>query len=1682
MKRIRKAQATLNLPTLKLEGGLFLPDQLEKAAQGRASAQSEADYGTPKGVKLKDEYSRAFQIACAQWQHFAAQMERADIDATQLTTAFIHELLRDAFGYATLQAASAQQVGELRYPVSLMAGTLPVLVAPHTLGLDEADACFAVQGGGNRKKAPFQAMQELLNASEALQWGIVSNGKQLRLLRDAASLTRPSFLEVDLADLLGGQRYAEFANVWRLLHASRAPRPEQGVTVCIWEQWRSEGQEEGTRVRAGLRNGVEQALLTFGAGFLQHPANHALRAALNDGALSKDDYFQQLLRLIYRLIFVFTVEERGVLHPQDDSAEAQVARRAYAEGYALAPLRELCLKRRARTRHDDQWQAIRIVFRGLAQGEPRLALPALGGLFAPEQCPDLDVASLDNAHLLTALQHLRWAVVAQGKGSSLTPVDYRNMGPEELGSVYESLLELVPAIDLPARTFGFVGRTEEGSTAGNARKLTGSYYTPDSLVQELIKSALDPVIEQRLASQPTNPTEALLAIRVIDPACGSGHFLLAAARRLAEKLAQLRSLEGGQEGAIQPQDYRHALREVVARCIYGVDRNPMAIELARMALWLEGYEEGRPLGFLDHHLQVGDALLGLSDLTVLEQGIAKDAFKPLSGDDKDVCKELAKANAAGLKQIDKDLRSRQMLLGVDNRSGLEALRAIETLPADTPEQVAAKEQAWRHFLEDSAHSPLAYAADALVGAYLLPKREDTAETVPTSITLHALLTDPERAQTEHAAPIAAARDACEQARVFHWPLAFPQVFAQGGFDCVLGNPPWEVSQMGEEEFFATRAQRIAELAGDARKQAIAALPETDPRLWDEFVKESQRIAAANNFYRESGRFPLTAVGKLNTYPLFAETILQIHADSGRAGFIVPTGIATDDSTKAYFSHITQNQRLVSLFDLENRERDKLFRDVDSRMKFCLITLGAAERAEFVCFATQVSQLADPRRRFTLTPEEFRLINPNTLTCPVFRSERDAELTKKLYRAAPVLMRDAVIAGEGKQARVMEPAQNPWGITFAQGLFNMTSASHLFKNQPAPDRLPLYEAKLIHQFDHRWATYTPDGNSRDVTLPEKSNPDFTVTPRYWVEAREVWLRVARLPEGLLKALKDGNAQATVLCVTQLLFGRYLAEQRRAHPGMGIYPAWKAFVAQHSYARAIAPTSLGFVGNNSASLQPLNEDYLPAEGEAKVQPYTPGARNATAWYATDPDAEHAVLALAAGYAHLPAPTAPLAYEPDVLALAERWLQAACPQWLMGWRDITNATNERTVIASVVPLVGVGHTMPLFSTTANARLAACLLGNLCSLVLDYCARVKVGGTHLTYGYLKQFPILPPEHYTEADLDFIVPRVLELTYTAWDLQPWAEELIGGWKTEDGDWKLGTPDAIRRSPLIPFPCDPDRRAYLRGQLDQYYAKLYGLTEEELRYILDPTDVMGDDYPSETFRVLKNNELRDFGAYRETSVTPLRLASVDGESLRDHVQYRTQHLVLEAFKRGFQVEDALPVQAEATARQVVDRASLPDGIWARPQQNEGAETGVALAALLKAAKAPWPVRHVRLAAVLVLEPRLMTPLLDAQDALDWQRLVGEEARPLPGAVLSFIPRANQAWGGAVRFLRSSGYLIEDLGAGTWAKGAELDVPAAEWAEGRAQMILVFLQARGQDFDRVIRELPDEIGGWIEAAA
>ena len=1448
---------SLGFDTLRLEGALLLPDLLEKAAQGQASWQQPEDYQVPRGFTLQEEIGRAFRIAQAQWRAFSVGLERTDLDAAASARAFAEEFLRDALGYADTRSTPPRAVGERSFPVTLQAAAnVPVVVAPADIDLDDPDSAFAPLGGGARKKSPFQLLQEYLNAEPEARWGLATNGRKLRLARDAATLTRPSFIEFDLETMLGQARYPDFAALWRLLHVSRATRQPEAV----WESWRSDGQREGARVREGLRIGVEDALVTLGEGFLKHPANEPLRRALIAGELKRQAFFEELLRLVYRFIFLFAVEERGLLHPADDSPAAAAARRIYEQGYSARRLRERCLRRVARDAYDDLWQAQLVIFRALAAGEPRLALPALGGLFAPGQCPHLDAASLSNRALLEAMRSLRWSRAS----GTVAPVDYRNMGPEELGSVYESLMELVPDPDPHARTFGFVNSDAEGDTKGSARKTTGSYYTPDSLVQELIKSALDPVIDARLASQPDRPTEALLGITVVDPACGSGHFLLAAARRLAERLAALRA----PEGAVRAQDYRHALREVITHCVYGVDRNPMALELARFALWLEGFEEGRPLGFLDHHLVCGDALIGITDVSQLAHGIPDASFKPLSGDDKAVCKVLAKENKEGLKAFSRRKADTNLPLALERDSLLAERAALEAMPDDTLTQQAAKQAAWERYAAQERASRLQQAADLFVGAFLSPKaRPEDVEHTPTSQNLYlALFTDQapaELVQAKQAERLAQATQRAREARVLHWPLAFVQVFSKGGFDCVLGNPPWERVKLQEEEFFATENRLVAQAKNKAeRTQRIEWLaqgmlarhlyPELE-HAPDEAAKEKEtyerfiaarRIAEAASVFAhlkadEGGRYPLTGVGDVNTYALFSETILQIVLDVGFAGFIVPTGIATDDSTKRFFQELVSSRRLVSYYGFKN-ERFLFPRPVEHTVTFGLLTLlGRAlhsSEMEFCWLAYTVDEMKDARRRTKLTADEIESVNPNTLTCPVFRTAADAELTKKIYASVPVLIREA---------RDGEPEVNPWGLRFST-MFHMSNDSHLFAGEPAAKRLPLYEAKMIHQYDHRWATYRGDGGadvSVDVPLADKRDPDYAVRPRYWVDAREVYLRTAALPRGLLTALRERNRPVILLALAHLLFADWLGKRHRsADEAMRrLYPDWCAFVEAQPFARRLAPTQLGLCSDNPPSVKPLGPRFLPAEAIDAVKA---GPHESTAWYEADAGAVAALLDVPQNFPVLPKQLPSLDDGEAAVAFAESLLEPASPRWFVGFRDIARATDERTVIASVLPRAGVGNKIPLlfFGRDKSIRQQSALVANLAVLCFDYAARQKLGGTTLNFFIAKQLPVLPPDAYSDTDLDFIVPRVLELTYTAHDLKPWAEAL-----GHDGP---------------PLSFDPDRRAQLRADLDAYYARLYGLTREDLCYILDPAAVMGEDYPSETFRVLKQNEEREYGEFR----------------------------------------------------------------------------------------------------------------------------------------------------------------------------------------------------------------------------
>jgi len=1072
-----RTTATVSFQAIELKGSLLPGSLLEQVARLQAPLQKEADYGLAKGERLRERIDSAWVRLKEIWEEYKDLRERAAQGVSGLHTSV--RILREVLSWPDLQPCSGWQHGDAQFPITHRAfeGAVPLIV--RGIAADQLDKGSSQFGQEGRRRSPHSCLQECLNADDNANWGLLLTGDRLRLLHDNPSLVKPAYLAVDLELLVEGELFDEFAVLWLLLHASRFRHPQTGS--CVLDAWKEQAQEAGERVLGQLRNGVQQALEALGNGLLQHPDNEDLRNQLANGTLSGQELHRQLLRLVYRFLFLFTAEDRDLLFPRTLGQE-DPRRRIYREGYSVGRLRELAIRRSASEGpYGDLWQTQKLLFLQLRQSSSPLGLPGLGGLFAEPQCMALEPCELANRFLLRAIRAIGWFQA----GDTLTRVNYRDLNTEELGSVYEGLLELHPQLERAGGSW----QLSYGGGAGSDRKTTGSYYTPDQLVQLLIVSALLPVIADRLskATTPQEKEEALLAIRVLDPACGSGHFLLAAARRLALELARIRA--GDEEPSEELR--QECLREVVAHCIYGVDKNPMAVELCKVALWIEAVDPGKPLSFLDGHIQCGDSLVGVFDPKVLEQGIPDEAYKPLTGDDKPTCTSLKKENASFRKAGQKGTLQGTLNLQTSppiNRSQ-QRLQEIEAMPETTLAEGSAKQSAYEAWEQERSSDPQTLAADLYTAVFFLPKTKDSRAKVPTSQHLLLLQSGQEIPGDLELVVEQAARDF----RFFHWHLRFGEVMEKGGFDCVLGNPPWEVSQLNEIEFFSAFRPEVASHSGAARKTAIAALEHEDPGAWHEFSIAKRAFDCSNEFYR-AGSFPLSAQGKVNTYQLFAEQFLKLIGPGGRSGVIVPTGIATDNSTKAYFDAISSGGRLVSLYDF--RTGPGLFSEIGhQRFKFCVITLGQSEQTDFVFFALQVSELADRRRHFTLDSDDFSLLNPNTRTCPVFRSQMDAKLTKQIYGRVPVLI-DEVLTNAG----------NPWGISFRQGLFNMTSDSHLFFDEPAADRLPLYEAKLIHHYDHRWATYASDGSSRDVTLAEKQDPGFKITPRHWVNLSDVEARL------------------------------------------------------------------------------------------------------------------------------------------------------------------------------------------------------------------------------------------------------------------------------------------------------------------------------------------------------------------------------------------------------------------------------------------------------------------------------------------------------------------------------------------------------------------------------------------------
>ena len=1133
---------------VRLEGGLLSADLIERiaAADPDLSGNRPDDYHLAAGERLGDAASRKWEYLLGAYRAFRDRIAALPPTASLTRETRERWLLRllDELGYgrpAYLQGGIT--VGEETYPISHQwGGHVPLHLLAWDIDLDRP------RGGPNRQaaRAPQSMMQDFLNVSDAHLWGVLSNGRRLRILRDSQALVGSAYVEFDLEAMFDGELYSDFVLLFALLHVSRLellPRDDgeqPTVEDCWLERWRTEAVQIGGRARDQLRKQVEKALSELGTGFVE--SDPALREELASGRLSRDDFLHELLRLAYQLIFLFVAEDRGVLHPPipenaspEEVAAHQTARERYAAYFSAGRLRRIAATRRGDA-HTDLWRTLVIVLDALGSdgGRPELALPALGGLFfrAQDPCaegtvPDLLRDSrLSNHRLLEAVRHL--SEMADHKGRRQR-IDYRHLGAEELGSVYESLLELRPRFDADEPRFWL----EE--LPGNKRKTTGSYYTPPALIEELLKTALDPVIDRYAASG--NP-EDLLKLTVCDPACGSGNFLVAAGRRIATRYAALCS--GDDEPT--PTDVRRAMHKVVRHCLYGVDINPLSAELTKFSLWMESLEPGLPLAFLDSHIKVGNSLLGTTPALLLK-GIPDEAYKPLVGDDKKTANRLRKDNAAERAEQFDLLASQEDRAAVPVDTGTLARRTREVERMGVRSVSDIREQARRHrlLLESPDRAVRKRVADAWCAAFVWPKHPDAPRAVTTA-TLKIMAGDTEMAgMYPQAVPgedtERELRRLTEQYSFFHWHLEFPDVFRvgddnardanpdtgwQGGFDCVLGNPPWERVKLQKQEFFASRDEKIAKARNAAeRKKLIEALADsdelTDRALYEEFQRELRKAAGWSHLLRTSGRYPLTGHGDVNTYSVFAETARTVIGPMGRSGLVLPTGIATDATTAPFFGDLVRSGQLVAFLEFENEEF-LLSRDVHHSFRFCLMTVGGRKvkvaEADFAFGSRKVSDIE--ARRFTMPPEDILLLNPNTGTTPLFRSRRDAQITLGIYRRVPVLWRDT-------------PNSNPWNISFLR-MFDMANDSGLFHTREEleatgwelrgncfvrDDRrmLPLYEAKMIHHFDHRLGTYEGQtqaqanmGTLPRLSLEQKRDPDYEALPRYWVPEERVNERV------------------------------------------------------------------------------------------------------------------------------------------------------------------------------------------------------------------------------------------------------------------------------------------------------------------------------------------------------------------------------------------------------------------------------------------------------------------------------------------------------------------------------------------------------------------------------------------------
>ena len=742
----------------------------------------------------------------------------------------------------------------------------------------------------------------------------------------------------------------------------------------------------------------------------------------------------------------------------------------------------------------------------------------------------------------------------------------------------------------------------------------------------------------------------------------------------------------------------------------------MSVELCKVTLWLEATEPGKPLSFLDHHIQCGNSLLGATP-SVLAGGLPDEAFKPIMGDDPEKCKEAKDQNKDERKQL--ALFHGSATASWDRLGALPAaMLEVDTMSDETTAALIRKEERYAELVHSNDYLNNRFVADAWCAAFVWKKTRDLPYPITNDV-LRKIERNPHDCAPWMRAEIERLRD---HYQFFHWHLAFPEVFIMpeegahvtnvqtgwgGGFDVILGNPPWERVKLQEKEWFAERRPDIAEAPNaSARKRLIEKLSIENPQLYAEFGEAVRQAEGESHFLRASNRFPLTAVGDVNTFAIFAEHAYQAIGATGRSGMVLPTGIVTSDTTKLFFAELMEKTAFRRFVGFDNEEK-KIFADIDNNLTFGAAIFGPNDETKPIfCFnIRRFEQLSEADRYFELSDADLTLYAPNTRTCPIFRCSRDSVLSRSIHQKFPLMVRET------------EPAANPWGVSFLR-MFDMANDSGVFRTRDqlaaagavaqgneyfcdGEQFVPLYEAKMIWHFEHRWA-------SDFGRILNDSRPSRKYVGWYGVHYRDA---------------------------TDLANGRY----------------WVA--------RSLVGERIG-----------SNADYL-----------------------------------------------------------------------ICYRSIVNRDLERTSVFAIVPAYAIGHKAPIVRLEqGDPRMQCCFVADRNSFISDFVTRNKQSGSDLTYFVLKQLPILPPETYVGPCAwaagagitlrDWLLPRVLELTYTAWDLEPFARD--SGWFDP------------------PFVWDEARRFQLRCELDAAFLHLYGLSRADAAYILD------------TFPIVRRKDEAAHGTYR----------------------------------------------------------------------------------------------------------------------------------------------------------------------------------------------------------------------------